>query len=100
MMYCLPVADGDDENYGGRADDHAQSGEREAGLAGAKAVDGEPGNFAEHHGLPGAGHLSFKGLRVDRSGAICPYRMPQGEDGIPNRAARRGFVIELREFEA
>ena len=46
-------AHGDDEDDGGGADDHAEHGEQEAGLAGAEAVDGERHDLAEHHGVCG-----------------------------------------------
>ena len=43
-------ADGGDQNDGGRADDHAEHGEQEAGLGGGEAIEGEVDGFAEGDG--------------------------------------------------
>ena len=61
MYWRAGGGNGDDENDRSGADDHAQRGEHEAHLGGAEAVDGQPGDLAEHHGLPGAGDGLFKG---------------------------------------
>src|ERR1035441_10920266 len=42
--------DGDHENHRRGSDHHAERGEGKAQLAGAKAVDGQLQNLAEHHG--------------------------------------------------
>ena len=43
-------ANSHDQDEGGRADDHAQRSEREAHFAGAKAIEREHDDLAEHHG--------------------------------------------------
>ena len=85
-------ADGDDQDDGSGADDHAQRGEGKAHFAGAEAVEGQLENFAKHHGAAGAEQRLLEavfGALVDRQvGFIGPYRrcapgrwLPQSSDG-------------------
>ena len=59
-------ADGGDEDDGGGADDHAEHGEEEAGLAGAEAVVGEIEGFAEGDGGVSAVNGAFEGVAGGR----------------------------------
>ena len=54
------------ENDGGRADDHTQHGQQEAGFAGLEAVDREPDHLTEHHGGPRTGECAVKGGRFGK----------------------------------
>ena len=47
-------AKGGDKNDGGRTDDHAEHGEKEANLTGPEAIDGKAHDLTEHHGRAGA----------------------------------------------
>ena len=55
--------DGDDQDDGGGADDHAEHGKQEADLGGAKAVDGQAADLAEEHGRARGCQGCVKGCR-------------------------------------
>ena len=91
-------ADGHDQDHRRRADDHAQSGEREARLAGAEAVHGQLQNLAHHHGLARAQQRLLKrgasrllpGLFADRIHRFLLNKMRWRALGVPNSQRNAG----------
>ena len=62
--------EGDDQDDGGRADDHAEHGEEEADLGGAEAVKGEAGDLGEDHGGARGGEGRVEGGAARGDGRI------------------------------
>ena len=66
---------GNHQDHRGGADDHAQRGQRKAQLAGAKAVEGQLQNLAQHHGAAGAQQRLLKGAVAGVVGLIHKYSL-------------------------
>ncbi len=88
---------GDDQDERGGADDHAEGGESKAHFGGTEAVDGQLGDFAEHHGLPRAGDGALEGEAVMGTLRDHLFRTGCHRDRVGLRTTSVWILIEETE---